>query len=155
MHACACERVAHGDGWLMYTYYIANITDIAFYPQHGRQGKPHVRLIRVRGLLIDWGSGSIEFGAVQQIVSGKQCDVIRAAGDDVAPPALCFSVIAKDRSLALQAASPDERDRWVTGVHMCLRAQVCWCQCQHRHGLYPHPPRVSSSVGSNSMCFLP
>lgn len=70
-------------------------------PLHFVQGRPHSRRVCVRGHLVDWGTGHIAFDDVVQIVSGKQCDVIRAAGA-LADPTMCFSVIAKDRSLALQ-----------------------------------------------------
>jgi hypothetical protein len=88
--------------------------------KHGRWGDPHARPISTIGVTdvqtaaISWGTGKIDLSSVKRISPGKTTKVFD--GVKVAE-ALCFSIIADDRTLDLE---------WyllLTGAHAC----VCMC----------------------------
>eukprot|EP00954_Amorphochlora_amoebiformis_P027364 1385102-Amorphochlora_amoeboformis.AAC.1 len=72
--------------------------------KHGRNGKPHKRMVTIdrKTVKIDWSSGSNNLKGAYDVVKGKQTKVLKKVNWRQADPALCFSILWSDRSLDLQ-----------------------------------------------------
>jgi len=82
----------------------------------GRSGKPHIRVITVsdKDGSISWETGKMPVSAITRVEAGKTTEVfLKNKQNKDAPPNLCFSLVAQDRTLDLQAKTEKQRDDWV------------------------------------------
>ncbi len=90
--------------------------------KHGRMGEPHFRAVYldlVRKAL-HYSSGSFSLDDILEVLPGRCTTVLKAASESASPENLCLAIVAKGRTLDLQATNTQLRDQYVKALTRIL-----------------------------------
>jgi hypothetical protein len=86
--------------------------------KHGRMGEPHFRAVYcdlVRATL-HYSSGSFPLDDILEVLPGRCTAVLKATSESASPDSLCLAIVAKGRTLDLQATNTKLRDQYVKAL---------------------------------------